>query len=437
MQALDGAQEKLSLDPMAVAAEGPYWPRPVAPSPLAHLLQGDLQESPGAAAPPGDVGELAAASARLAAAAAGAAPPPVDVGLRFAELQKLLMLQPQTGRASGSAVAPQARAWLWEHVLLPQPRLLLAPSAQLQATVAALGSWFSVSPQALAPLLLPGLVVAGPHGLPVLLPQPRPPAVKRTGQEVALPKSHVTLLTWTAEEVSAAGYRVWAWLGGAGAGGAAAADLAAVLRELPGLLHDPPTMRACALVLNALVAEAAPPAGPSGGRDELPAWVTAFATRSPAGSVSAAAGGTETLPGSRGLAGAAVPAMPPLACALLLRFSQQLLSPPLLRLLLGPGLGPGLNADLQRGGGGGHGDSWVAGSSTIAGALRQGGVIGGMQLEQVVGQLVQLLGVGSLAAVVLVLASGGAAAEQVEQVTAAGAEAQQRVLTVSVGLPGA
>ncbi|PNW81311.1 hypothetical protein CHLRE_07g350652v5 [Chlamydomonas reinhardtii] len=98
----------------------------------------------------------------------------------------------------------------------------------------------------------------------------------------------------------------------------------------------------------------------------------------------------------------------------------------------------GLDADdLQRGGGGGHGDSWVAGSSTVAGTVRQGAAMGGLQLEQVVGQLVLLLGVGSLAAVVLVLASGGAAAEQVEQVTAAGAEAQQRVLTVSVGLPGA
>ncbi|GLC34419.1 hypothetical protein PLESTM_000193300 [Pleodorina starrii] len=498
VKAIDEAQRKRRVDAASLALDAPRWPRPLVPLPYEYGAGAVAPAAGGAAAVSvldggggddgprgggggggGGGGSAAAAgesALRAAAAAAGVGPIPIDLGLREAELLRVLAPSGLSSHARQGAEGPAAsygrdhagdgaggdvydafavravRSWLWREVLTAEPGLLLLPPSQLGSTVDALCTWLAVPADALSYYLFPcGVAATGPT-----TPGSQGPVAAATSPGVTPPppprrrrRHHASLLMLRSDSLQRRGYHLWAWLGGAAA--AAGADVAAVLRVEPSLLYDRTVMRACALVLFQVLGEAAGGAdgadnGGGGGAaaaaaarastdvgldvgqglegQALPAWVL---VRPPTDADSSGGGGGGSGRGSaaaaRGLAPGDVAAMPPAAAALLLRFPGDILSDGVLQLLAAAPAAPaaGIAADKATS------PARPAVAAAEAAEAAPGARIRSC-LSRAVGLLGELLGVGRLAAAALVLTTHGSAARLVEELPPAAVASVERAM---------
>ncbi|KAG2496280.1 hypothetical protein HYH03_005513 [Edaphochlamys debaryana] len=419
---VEEAHRKRRLDASSVASDGPWWPGPVVAASWAGggtIFVGDeaITTGGGGSSRPAvhvSSGGINTEALVAAAAAAGAATVPLDLGVQEAELLRWLgaaMPSPDIkkgrGKASGggggrskggrkagdgvstgdlaaaatatAALPSTAAAWLWLEVVPTAPRLLLAPPPQIAAAAAELCGWFAVPAEALPHVLIPPCPLPSP--LPPTTakrPPPAPPAAPTAAAAAAirLPRQHAKLLAEAPEHLRAAGYRLWAWLGGAAT--AAATDIAAVLRHHPGLLYDSTTSATCGRVLYELVG---------------PGNVGGVGGDSGAGVPQGEGGAAAWVDGPPQTEAPEV-AMPAIAAALLLCHPETVLCDAVLGML-GPAPAP------PAGDGGGSGP-------------------GASRLGAAVGRLAAVLQVGRPAAAALVLATRGVAAEAAEALTAEG-----------------
>ncbi|EFJ48578.1 hypothetical protein VOLCADRAFT_117504 [Volvox carteri f. nagariensis] len=316
VKAIEEAHRKRRVDAASLALDSADWPRPlvrlpyeydagtVAPADGGLASVSVLDDELGAPRPEvvgGNAAATAGGEAALlaAAAVAGVGTIPVDLGLREAELLRIILpgllmplgQEPPALQASGAAPYDRpygtslavegsgwnldvARSWLWREVIAAEPGLLLLPPAQLAATTTTLCAWLAVPLDALSYYLFPcGPSILGPTAsVRQLEPRGRGASPASTSEAVAViatgteaakfasphgplrsRRSHAALLTRRQDTLQRAGYLVWDWLGGAAA--ATAADVAEVLRALPSLMYDSVAMHTCARVLHALVDE--------------------------------------------------------------------------------------------------------------------------------------------------------------------------------------
>ncbi|GIM03819.1 hypothetical protein Vretimale_8509 [Volvox reticuliferus] len=494
VKAIGEAQRKRRIDATALALDSPYWPRPLVALPQVYgagavaPTAGDVSDASVLDGPGGGVIAHSNESAlTAAAAAAGVCPVPIDLGLREAELLRILLPGQSTPPGSevmawqpgstasygspgwlgsrdgsawdagvgGSGGAAIIRSWLWRQVLAAEPGLLLVPSTQLSAAVAALCAWMAVPVDALSYYLFP----SGVARLRSAIQQER--GTSSTEQEVELEdtsssraplrlrRNHVALLTRDADTIQRAGCHLWSWLSGGAA--VSAADVAAVLRAQPGLLYDSATMLTCGRVLHALLGGMSSYGNDGAGAimtdankvtSELPEW----ARVSPPGNADPWVGTGQGFGAATGKkaqdtsSSPPPPSLPMAAVSLLLQFAGEVLSEGVLQLLAVEPMAAASEAATTT-------EVWLAeapvvthGRATLDGdgdTVRRGPEVtadtspspgGGTRLDRAVGMLTKLLGIGRLAAAALVLSTRGSAALMVEQLSPAAVASVERAM---------